>query len=138
MKTTVAVRLHDHELLLLPGRTLHLLLHPVPPPLLQPLPLWVHQSLEPPVLNWGVVEEAWAAAALAQGSANAGDRLVAALGQWALSLEEGSLGSRVPGPVRTKRKEPGTTVKMNMRMQHDYRLSTPPLWNSRSTGLKRL
>lgn len=122
MKTVVAVRLRDHELLPLPGRTPHLLQHPVPLLPLQLLPPWAHRSLEPPVLSLEVVEEAWAAAALAQGSANAGDRLVAALGQWALSLVEGSLVSQVLGPVRTKRKELGTTVKMSMRTQHDYRL----------------
>lgn len=122
MKTLVVVRLRGHEPLPLPGHTPHLLPHPVPLPLLQPLPPWAHRNLESPVLSWGVVEEAWGAVALAQGSANAGDRLVAALGQWALSPVEGSLGSRVLGPVRTKRKEPATTVKMNMRMRHDYRL----------------
>lgn len=122
MKTVVAVRLRDHELLPLPGRTPHLLRHLVPLLPLQPLPLWAHQSLEPLVLSWEVVVEAWAAAALAQGSANAGDRLVAALGQWGLYLAEGNLVSQVPGPVRTKRKEPGTTAKMSMKTQHDYRL----------------
>lgn len=82
--------------------------------------------------------EAWGAAALAQGSANAGDRLEAAPGPWALCLEEGSLGLRAPEPVRTRKKEPATIVRMSMRTQHDYRLWTPQLWNSRSTGLKRL
>lgn len=90
MKTVVAVRLLDREPLPLPGHTPSLPLHPVHPLRLQPLPRWVPRSRECPVLNWGAVGEAWGAAALAQGSANAEDRLEAALEPWALSLEEGS------------------------------------------------
>lgn len=138
MKTIVAVRQHDHEPLPLLGRMPRLPPRPVPLLLLRPLPLWAPRNLEPLELSWGAVGEAWGAAAPAQGSANVGDRLVAVLGPWALSLEEGNLGSQVLGPVRTRRKEPATTVRTSMRTQPGYRLWTPPRWNSRSTGLRRL
>lgn len=138
MKTVVAVRLLDPEPLPLPGHTLRLPLRPVHPLRLQPLPPWVPRSRECPVLSWGAVGEAWGGVALAQGSANAEDRLEAALELWALSLEEGSQESQGQGPVRTRRKVPAITVRMSTRTQRDYRLWTLPLWNSRSIGLKRL
>lgn len=138
MKTVVAVRLLDQEPLPLPGHTPRLPLRPVHPLRLQLLPRWVPQSRGCPELSWEAVGEAWGAAALAQGSANAEDRLEAALEPWARSLEEGNPESQVQEPVRTRRKVPAITVRMSTKTQRDYRLWTLPLWNSRSIGLKRL
>uniref|UniRef100_A0AAV2LXQ1 Uncharacterized protein n=1 Tax=Knipowitschia caucasica TaxID=637954 RepID=A0AAV2LXQ1_KNICA len=128
MKTAVAVPLHGHEPLLLPGRTFRLPPHPAPLLHLQLLPLWAPRSLEPPELNSAAVGEGWVAAALVLGSANAEDRLEVAQWLWARSLEADSQESRALGPVRTRKKELETTVKMSMRTLHD-RLWTLPLSN---------